>query len=590
MPRSKASAEPPRWPLQTSSTPNESSADESVPPHRPRTDKASTSDETSSNYFYSSNQSHPSTSWIPKSIQEVFFQVKYHARSVLVEVKEHILTYFPGLAPPFGMIAWFQFRYMQYLKGITTAESFKFIELRLASHTTVKDREVKKLRTLLEKWEKASNRAVNAAEAAVAAKEIADQKAADEIARLQTLIEEGENALTKEQEGFEQKLREAAEETARLHKKQNFTLEREKEISKKALKKAKDDGAREARRLTDLAIEKNSETAERRKADKATIDALKKQSTADANTILELTKKVGTIAKKDETIVTMGTEARNMTREVRDLKKDRDRAVEDGIKATKATKATVAQLNAQIVEVNNLRKAAEAKTVKQEALAAEAIKQRKASEERAAQQETRAAEAEASCNAAEEKASREETKATEAVEQLKSRDEKIATLKADSESTYRYLEGRLDAAKEANAGMGVSLHQAKADTQKAEAKVEEIEKALQERIAKLEDLLQEKTVWTGTTALSSDSSSQELSMLPQPRPVVRLPVCPASNSPSSADQRPLENQQGQRQEPACGVNRPGPRCRPPAKTKTQPEERGLPAGTPTGPKANRGGG
>ena len=588
MPRSEASAKPPRWPLQTCSTPNESSADESVPPRRPRMDKASTSDETSGNYSYSSNQSHPSNSWIPKSIQDVFFQVSFHARSVFVEVKEHILTYFPGLAPPFGMIAWLQFRYMQYLKGVTTAESFKFIELRLASHTTAKDREVNKLRVLLGEWEKASDRAVTAAEAAVDAKQIADQKAADEIARLQTLIEDGGNALTKEQESFEQKLGEAAEETARLHKKQISTLEREKEISKKALEKAKDDGAREARRLTDLAIEKNSETAERRKADKATIDALKKQSTADTNTILELTKKVGTIAKKDETIVSMGTEARNMTREVRDLKKDRDRAVEDGIKATKATKATVAQLNAQIIEVNNLRKAAEAKTVNQEALVVEAIEQRKVAEQRATQQETRAAEAEASCEAAEEKASREEAKATEAAEQLETKDKKITTLTADSDCSIRYLQRRLDAVTEENAGMGASLDQARADAQEAGAKAKETEKALQERITKLEDLLQEKSIWTGTTALSSDSSSQELSMLPQPRPVVRFPVCPASNSPSSADQRPLENQQGQRQEPACDANRPGPRCRPPAKTKTPPEERGLPAYTPTGPKANRG--
>ncbi|CAF9931677.1 MAG: hypothetical protein ALECFALPRED_005075 [Alectoria fallacina] len=122
------------------------------------------------------------------------------------------------------------FRYLQYLKGVTTAESFKFVELRLASHTTAKDREVNKLRTLLEEWEKASNRAMNAAEIVVAAKQTAYQKAVDEIARLHSMIEDGGNALTKEQEDFKQKLSKAAEETARLHKEQDSTLGREKDF------------------------------------------------------------------------------------------------------------------------------------------------------------------------------------------------------------------------------------------------------------------------------------------------------------------------------------------------------------------------
>ena len=140
------------------------------------------------------------------------------------------LDVFPGLAPPFGMIAWFQFRYLQYPKRVTTAESFKFVELRLASHTTAKDREVNKLRTLLEEWEKASNRAMNAAEIVVAAKQTAYQKAVDEIARLHSMIEDGGNAVTKEQEDFKQKLSKAAEETARLHKEQDSTLGRGKDF------------------------------------------------------------------------------------------------------------------------------------------------------------------------------------------------------------------------------------------------------------------------------------------------------------------------------------------------------------------------
>lgn len=56
------------------------------------------------------------------------------------------------------------------------------------------------------------------------------------------------------------------------------------------MKKAKDDGAGETRCLTDLAIEKDTKTADRRKVDKAIIDSLKSQSTTDANIFLELTK------------------------------------------------------------------------------------------------------------------------------------------------------------------------------------------------------------------------------------------------------------------------------------------------------------
>lgn len=581
-PRPEASAKPPRRPFETTSTAKGSSADTSALPRRSRMDQPSRADENSTRKLSFSNQSPPNKRWIPKSVQDLLFEMKVQIQGVLVEVKERILMSFPSMVPSFGMIAWLQFRYMQYLGKITTAEDFKFIKLKLASHTNAKDREIQ---ILLEELENSSKRAVNAAEAAAAAKQNSDQKSANEIARLRALVQEGENALTEEQEASKQKLRKAAEETARLLTEKNSALEKEKESFSKAFKRVKDDGHREAKRLTDLAIQKNAETARRRRADKAIIDDLKKQSATDTTKILELTKKVGTIAEKDETIVIMGAEKRRLTKAVKDLTKERDRAMEDGVNATAANKAKIAQLNAQVIEAdtfrkaaeakaleqegsateaieqreaaeeratqlsaqvieaNNIRKTTEAKMLEQEALAAKATKLRKVAEERATQEENRAAQAEANCKTAEEKASQEEVKATEAVERLKAKNE---------------------------------------------------------RVAALEDQRQEKPVCSDTVAPSSDPSSQGLSTLPQPRPtvrfppprpVVRFPTCaaPSFNTHPSAHQPSSANEQCRTQGVGHAATRPVPRWEPPTKTRTPPEERGLPSSTPTGPMAERGG-
>lgn len=544
-PQPEASAKPPRRPFETGLTPMESSADTSVPPPRPRTDNSSISNKNSNSTIYSSNQAPPTHYWMPRSI-----------RGVLIKVIEYMFMTFPGIALAFGLIAWFQIAYSRYLRKLPTAGDFKFMELRLASHG--KDRELEKLQLLLEIKEKGSNRAIKAAEAAVAAKEISDQKAADEIARLQSIVEKADRALIQEQGASKQKLTEAAKEHARLLKE---SVEKVKENSKKAIQMAKDNGIHEATRLTDLADQKNVETTQRRKADKVTIDGLKKQSATDAKTVLELTNKVGSIAEKDKTIVIMAAETRNLTKIVKDLTKERDRALKDGVDAAIADKAKIAQLNTQVIEANKHRKAAEEKALKQEALVAKVTEQLQVAEEEARKQKTNAAEAEASCKFAEENASREEVKVTEAAEQL--------------------------------ARMGISLDQAKLDTQEARAKADEDKKALRERITELEGQHQGEPVGLDTPAPSSDQSSQELSMPQQQRPVVRFPVCPASKSHtrSLTDQRSSGSQQGPRQGPACAAyNKPLPRCLPPAKTKTPPEERGLPADTPTGPKSGRGGG
>ena len=518
-----------------------------------------------------------------------------------MEIKKHILEMFPGMTPPLGLIAFFQIRYMQYLRKITTAENFQLIELKLASQTITKDRQINELQIELEKLEQFSDRAINLAEAAVAAAEVSLSGAASEITRLRSMIEEGEQALTKEQVESQKKLGNAAEDTARLLqakqsllekeketsskalqkakdkgarllKDKSSMLEKEKEESSKALQKAKDDGAREARRLTDLAIQKNAETAERRKADKATIDDLKRQSATDAEKIRQLSGQVRSIAQKDETIATLKAGMRELTEEVGGLKKDQAKALKNKIDVGAANPATIAQLNAQVTEANNLREVATVDASEQKALAAEAAKQRKIAEERALQQETRATKAEEICKAAEEKASREEANAAEAAEQLKARDQKIATLRADSQSSIRYLRSSLDTAQQVEADLDALLTEARAEAQMAKAQVKKTQKALQERTAELQWHLQKNSVWPDPPAPNSDSSAQEESNLSQPKPLVPL------TSPNVPPKVPWRS-----------GKQPLPRCMPPAngKTKTPPEERGLPANTPTGPKARR---
>ena len=63
-------------------------------------------------------------------------------------------------------------------------------------------------------------------------------------------------------------------------KQKDLVIERQKETSSKAINKVKDDANREAERLKNLATEKNTEAANRRKDDKSTIEDLKKSRKA----------------------------------------------------------------------------------------------------------------------------------------------------------------------------------------------------------------------------------------------------------------------------------------------------------------------
>ena len=275
-----------------------------------------------------------------------------------------------------------------------------------------------------------------------------------------------------------------------------------------------------------------------------------------------------TIARKDKTMTSMRQENQRLAKKVEDMTAARDRVLKSGNDARVRSEKLTHELHTQLTEANNLLNVAKAEASEQEALAAEAVEQRKAAEERALQQETRAAAAEEICKIAEEKASREAVNAAEADEQLKVKDEKIAELKADSATSRSYLQRLLDTARHEIAEKDIAIAQAAADAQKAEAEAKEIQETLQERIGKLEEQHQEKLVWSSDAAAPSSSSSSL-----QPRPVIRLP------GPDVGTERPLGRSHG----------RPAPRWEPPAngKTKTPPEERGLPADTPTGPRAGR---
>ena len=399
------------------------------------------------------------------------------------------------------------------------AENLNFIELGLASFTMAKDRKIYRLEYQIGEWEKMTSKAVDLAEAAGATAQNNKLRAATQIAQLQSIIEERKQALTKQQWACKKKLEEAAEDTARSLKDMDSKLETEKEKASKALQKAKDDGTREARHLTDLAIEQHAEAAERRKADKATIDALQNQSAADTNKIRDLSHQVNSIAQEDEKVASLETRLQSLTKNIKDLTQERDRALKSGVDAEAATRATIANLSERLELANKRCQAAEAKASYQKALVAQAREEQGLAEERAERLEAKAAKVKArkqAAQAAEEEASREKA--------------------------------RMEA-----------------------KKAQEAWQAQKE----LKKLYQQDPTCSEVPTPRSDLSSQDSSMLPHPQPAVRLPMYVAG------------------QKDVCSAQSQSVSwCDRPAKTigKTPPEERELPANTPTGPKAERWGG
>ncbi len=187
-PRPEASVKRPGLALETDST---SSTDTSAPRRPPRTDNYSTTHENSTHTFYSTNQSLPNNYWMLKSIQDV-----------LIEVKQHISMTFPGMAPSFGMVAWYQFWYLQFLRGFPTAEEFKSMALKLANPMIARNREVNQHQTLYHDLENLTTRAVDLLEAVVETKDTSDRNAVYEIARLNSIVAGEQNTSRQNKEKF----------------------------------------------------------------------------------------------------------------------------------------------------------------------------------------------------------------------------------------------------------------------------------------------------------------------------------------------------------------------------------------------------
>lgn len=253
------------------------------------------------------------------------------------------------------------------------------------------------------------------------------------------------------------------------HKRASEQATKDGEIARRELKEARAQAGKDKKRVVDL---------ERQLA-----EASKKTAELKA----QVKEKETSIGQKDGAMTSLRDEKQKLIKKVEKTIAERDRALRDGSNAKAKDKKLIGELHEQLTKANNRRQVAEAEAAKQK------------------------------------------DQATEAAEQRKIAEDKIASVKADAGSSFSYIQRQLDAATASNAEMHTTLANERAEAREVATKAKETEEALLERIAKLEEQLQEKAV------------------------------------PSA---------------------RPGPRCVPPAngKTKTPPEERGLPADTPTGPK------
>ena len=293
---------------------------------------------------------------------------------------------------------------------IVAANTFDFVKLARPSSTTAKDRKIYELNDQIKECANLTMRAATVAEVAQNDK----SRAETEIARLRSITEERQRALTKYQWACKKKLEEAAEDAVRSLEEKDGEMEMAMEKASEALQEAKDqakdDATREIRHLTDLATQQHAEAAEQRKADEATINALQDQRTAEANTIRELSNQVISNAQKDEKIAALLAQTQSLTKAIKDLTQELDRLAKSGIDAETALKATIGRLSANLELANKRSQAAEAIASYQEALVVQAREEQRLAEERAEKLEAQAAKAEAKKKAAEEKASREKAR------------------------------------------------------------------------------------------------------------------------------------------------------------------------------------
>lgn len=146
LPGPKAYAKPPQRPLKTVS-PAESSPD-TFSSYQSGMNKSSPTAENSNGSFF-------------KSIQDVLSGVKGHVLGVLVEVKEHVFASFAGMALPFGMVAWYQFRYLDHLRGKTIAQRLRSMVPRVVSRIAAQEGLIKELGKAVDRLEEVANLAMS---------------------------------------------------------------------------------------------------------------------------------------------------------------------------------------------------------------------------------------------------------------------------------------------------------------------------------------------------------------------------------------------------------------------------------------------
>ncbi len=359
-------------------------------------------EEEASRAFYATNQPYSRIYRILESIQ-----------GILMEIKAHIFASFPGMLPPFGLVAWFQIRYMQYLRKLATAEDFKIMELSLANHPDVNDREINGLRTMLEKLEKDSRRAEEQSKAELDELKSSltdkDNKISERDGNLAMALKRAEIA-EKSNKALENKAKKIQSDLDSILKradtaeKSNKTLEYQAKKSQSdldsALKRKENEIEKYKHASEQAARDGDTVRRELRSAraqavkDSKTIDELQKQATDTKKTTAELESQIrASIGRKDEMTTKLQDEKQELMARVKTLTVEQNKALKIGRDAANRDQKLIGELRGQIAKANGLCKAAEAKALEQEAVVADAIEQQKVAKEKASEQEAVAADA-----------------------------------------------------------------------------------------------------------------------------------------------------------------------------------------------------
>ena len=353
-------------------------------------------EEEASRAFYATNQLYSRIYRILESIQ-----------GILMEIKAHICASFPGMVPPFGLVAWFQIRYMQYLRKLATAEDFKIMELSLANHPDVNDREINRLRTMLEKSEKDSKRAeeqykteLDELKSSLTDK---DNKIIERDGNLAMALKRAESA-EKSNKALENKAKKIQSDLDSILKradtaeKSNKNLEYQAKKSQSdldsALKKKENEIEKHKHASEQAAKDGDTVRGELKSAraqavkDSKTIDELQKQATVTKKTTAELESQIrASIGRKDEMTTKLQDEKQELMARVKTLTVEQNKALKVGRDAANRDQMFIGELRGQVAKANSLCKAAEGKASTQEAMVADAIEQQKVAKEKASEQE-----------------------------------------------------------------------------------------------------------------------------------------------------------------------------------------------------------